>query len=144
MPRAVSLPCFRPLPPRAPVDAHWHQAVERLRARERPVHYYRFWLREFTTCLAGQARSEARLRDSARALFVLITLRPGLLRLVDLLLGAFAVWVARGLRPLACISRTNHGLGVGLAVVRAALQGPAEPVWFSALRGSACTAGTHA
>ena len=28
-----------------------------------------------------------------------------------------------GLRPLACIGRTHHGLGLSLAVVRAALQG---------------------
>ena len=51
------------------------------------------------------------------------TLRPGLLRLVDLLLGAFGVLVATGLRPLACVSRTGHGLAVALAMVRAALQG---------------------
>ena len=121
MPRAVSLPCFRPLPPRAPANARWRQAVEQLRARERPVHYFRFWLSEFTTYLEGRAQSEARLRDSACALFVFLTLRPGLLRLVDLLLGAFTVLVATGLRPLACVSRTDHGLGVGLAVVRAAL-----------------------
>ena len=49
--------------------------------------------------------------------------RASVLRLVDLLLGAFAVLVVTGLRPLACISRTDHGLGVSLAVVRAAPQG---------------------
>ena len=122
MPRAVTLPCFRPLPPRAPVDARLRQAVEQLRARERPVHYIRFWLRELTACLPGRARSAAQLRDSC-ALFVFLTLPPGLLRLLDLLMGAFAVLVATGLRPLACISRTSHGLGVSLAVVCAALQG---------------------
>ena len=123
MPRAISLPCFRPLPPRAPADARWRQSVEQLRAREQPVHYFRLWLREFTASFEGRPRSEARLRDSACALFVFLTLRPGLLRLVDLLLGAFAVLVATGLRPFACVSRTGHGLAVALAVVRAALQG---------------------
>ena len=141
MPHAVSLPCFRLLPPRAPADARWHQAVEQLRARERPVHYFCFRLREFTASLEGQPRSEARLRDSACALFVLLTMHPGLLPLVDLLRGAFAVLVATGLRPLACVSRTNHGLDVGLAVV---LRGLARPVWGAALRGWACTAGAHA
>ena len=91
------------------MDARSHQAVEQLRARERPVHYFPFWLREFTACLARWAQSEVRLRVSACALFVFLTLRPGLLRLVDLLLGAFAVLVATGLRPLACIRRTDHG-----------------------------------
>ena len=116
------------------MDAHWHPAVKQLRSRERPVHYFRFWLREFTACLAGRARSEARLRDSACALFVFFTLRPGLLRLVDLLLGALAVLVATGLRPLACISRTGNGLGVSLAVVRAALQGRFGSAHYAARR----------
>ena len=85
--------------------------------------YFRLWLRGFTASLEGRPRSEARLRDSARALFVFLTVRPGLLQLVDLLPGAFAVLVATGLRLLACVSRTGHGLVVALAVVRAALQG---------------------
>ena len=33
MPRAVSLLCFRSLPPRAPADARWRQSVEQLRSR---------------------------------------------------------------------------------------------------------------
>ena len=123
MPRAVTLPSFRPLSSKAPVDARWHQAVEQLRARERPVHSFRFWLCEFTACLCGRARCEARLCDSACALFVFLTLAPGLLRTLDLLLGAFAALVATGLRPLACPGRTDHGLTVSLVVVRAALQG---------------------
>ena len=105
------------------MDARWHLAVEQLRARERPVHYIRFWLRELTACLPGRARSAAQLRDSACALYIILMLRPGLLWLLDLLMGAFAVLVATGLRPLACIGRTRHGLGVSLAVIRAALQG---------------------
>ena len=68
----------------------------------------------------------------------MLTLRPGLLWLLDLLMGAFAVLVAMGLRLLACIGRTDHGLGVSLAVVRAAL------LCFGAMRGSACSAFTHA
>ena len=123
MPRAVTLPSFRPLPPRAPADARWRQSVDQLRAKEKPVRFFRLWLREFTVGLEGRQRSEARLRDSACALFVFLTLRPGLLRLVDVLLGAFAVLLATGLRPLACLSRTGHGLAVALSVVRAALQG---------------------
>ena len=121
MPRAVSLPCFRPRPPREAADARGHQSVEQL--REQRVRYFHMWLREFTASLEGPPRSEARLRDSACALFVFVTLRPGLLRLVDMLPGAFAVLVATGLRPFACLSRTGHGLAVALAVVRAALQG---------------------
>ena len=123
MPRAFSLPSFRPLPPRAPADARWRQSVEQLRAREQPVLFFRLWLRKFTANLEGRPRSEAHLRDSACALYVFVTLRPGLLWLVDLLLGAFVVLVAPGLRPLAYVSRTGHGLAVARAVVRAALQG---------------------
>ena len=123
MPRAVSLPSFRPLPPRAPADARWRHSVEQLRALEQPVRFFRVWLREFTAKPEGWQRSEARLRDSACSLYVFLTLRPGLLRLVNPLLGAFAVLVATGLRPLACVSRTGHGLAVALAVVRVALQG---------------------
>ena len=87
------------------------------------MRFFRLWLRELTASLEHRPRSEAQLRDSACALFVFLTLRPGLLRLVDLLLGAFAVLLATGLRPLACLSRTGHGLAVALAVVREVLQG---------------------
>ena len=104
------------------MDARWHEAAEQLRARERAVHYFCFWLRELTACLAGRARSEACLRDLACALFVFLTVRLGLLRLIDLLLGPLAVLVATSLCPLACFS-PDDGLGVGLAVVRAAMQG---------------------
>ena len=123
MPRAVSLPSFRPLPPRAPADARWRQSVEQLRAREQPVRFFHLWLREFTASLEGRQRSEARLRDTACNLYVFLTLRSRLLRLVDLLLGAFAVLFATSLRPFACVSRTGHGLALALAGVRAALQG---------------------
>ena len=105
------------------MDARWHQAVAQLRAREWRVHHIRFWLRGLTACLPGRARSAVRVRDSACALFVILRLRPGLLRFLDLLMGSFAISVATGLRPLACIGRIRHGLGVSLAVVRAALQG---------------------
>ena len=99
-----------------------------------PLHYFRLWLPQFTACLAGRAQSEARLRDLVCALFVFFTLRPGLLRLVDLPLGAFAVLVATGFRPLACISRTGNGLGVSLALVRAALQGRFGSAHYEARR----------
>ena len=112
-----------PVPPRAPADARGRQSVEQLQAREQPVHYFRLWLRESTASLEGRPQEEARLRDSACALFVFRTLRPGLLRLVNLLLGAFAVLVATGLCPFACVCRTGHGLAVALALVHAALQG---------------------
>ena len=87
------------------------------------MRFFRLWLREFTARLEGQQRSEARLRDSRCSFYGFLTLRPGLLRLVDLLLGAFAVLVATRLRESACVSRTGHGLAVALTVVRAASQG---------------------
>ena len=87
------------------------------------MRFVRPWLTEFTASLEGGQRSEARLRDSACSLYVSLNPRPGLLRLVDLLLGAFAVLVAMGLREFACVSRTGHGLAVALTVVRTALQG---------------------
>ena len=123
MPRAVSLPSFRPLPPRAPADARWRQSVDQLRAREQPVRFFRLWLREFTASLEVRQRSGARLRDAACSLYVFLTLRPRLLRLVGLLLGAFAVLVSTGLRAFACVSRTSHGLAIALSVVREALRG---------------------
>ena len=98
------------------------------------MHYMRFWLQELIACLPCRARFAAQLRDSACALFVILTLRPGLLRLLDLLMGAFAVLVATGLRPLACIGQTRHGLGVRLAVIRAALHGRFAPVQCAARR----------
>jgi hypothetical protein len=87
------------------------------------VRFFRVWLREITAVLADRPRSMAQLRDAACALFVFLTLRPGLLRVVDLLLGAFAVLLATGIRPLASLSRTDHGLAVALSVVREALRG---------------------
>ena len=87
------------------------------------MRFIRFWLRELSACLPGRKRSVTQLRDSACALFIILMLRPGLLRLMDLLIVAFAVLVATGLRPLACIGRHRHGLGVSVAMVRAALQG---------------------
>ena len=123
MPRTVSLPTYRPMPPRAPADARWRRLVDQLRARVQPVQFFRLWLREFNASLEVWQRSEARLRDAACSLYVFLTLRPGLLRLVDLLLGAFAVLVSMGLREFACVSRTSPGLAIALSVVGQALRG---------------------
>ena len=66
--------------------------------------------------LPGSApRSLTRVAEAACGLHVLLTLRPNLVGLVDLLQGAFAQYVATGMRPLACLGRMLARLGISPA-----------------------------
>ena len=67
--------------------------------------------------------------------FMLLSLRPQLLTLTDLLVGAFARLVATGRRPLVCVACTPEGLGIGPAALCTTLRGlygsHYAPMWRS-------------
>ena len=88
----------------------------------------RHWMQFGSCCVSGPPpwaqpsaamgaalRSLERVADTARGLFLPLSLHHGLMALTNLLVGTFAEFVATDRRPLACVGHTLEGPGIGPA-----------------------------
>ena len=94
----MALPTYRLLPLPAPRPGHrwaaeWaclHESVAQIEVRVRPWDVVRQWLRELSAVMGAAPRSLEHVANAAYGLFVLSSLRAGLMALADVLVGAFA------------------------------------------------------
>ena len=103
--------------------ASWSEGATQIEVWVGPWDVVRQWLREVSIVKGAAPRSLERAANTTCGLILLLFLRPGLLVLTNLLVGAFAQFVATRRRPLTWAGHMPEGLGIGPAVPCATLRG---------------------